>query len=189
MKVFFRKIRQEDLEVIKNWRNQERILKNSRDQRILTMDDQLKWFQKISHSESDDMYMMLEDETPVGLCGFGKINWQDRSAEITYYLGRQKNAAVDVTLGIEAYSFLKKKGFEEHQLNRLYGEAFAFNEGGIKLAYHCGFKHDRVKHRSIFWNGKYWDGIIVGMTAQEYRASRPACGRDRSSENRVNAPV
>ena len=172
MEVRFRKIEQEDLGLIRDWRNQERIRRNSRDHRQLTMADQLKWFQNISTSKSDDMYLVLGDDVPIGVCGLARINWQDRSAEITYYLGRQKNAAVDVTVGLEAYAFLKKKGFEEYQFNRLYGEAFEFNKGGIKLAYHCGFKKEGIKRQSIFWDGKYWDGIIVSMGAEEYRVQR-----------------
>jgi len=172
LSVFFRKVEREDLELIKDWRNQERIRYNGRDHRLLSMEDQLRWFNKISNSESDDMYLVLEDSVPVGVCGFSRINWRDRSAEITYYLGRQKNAVVDVAIGIEAYGFLKRKGFEEYTLNRLYGEAFSFNEGGIKLAYHCGFKKEGIKRKSIFWKGKHWDGIIVSMVASEYRAEK-----------------
>ena len=172
MKIGFRKIEKEDLELIRDWRNQERIRNNCHDHRRLTMEDQLKWFQKISSSKSDDMYLVLEDDTPVGVCGLKRINWQDQSAEITYYLGRQKNATVDVALGLEAYAFLKKKGFEGHKLNRLYGEAFEFNEGGIRLAYHCGFKKEGIKKQSVFWDGKYWNGIVVSMSRADYRAQR-----------------
>ena len=169
MPVRFRKIEQGDLELIRGWRNQDRIRKNSRDHRLLNMEDQLKWFQNISISKSDDMFLILENDDPVGVCGLARINWQDRSAEITCYLGRQKNAAVDVAVGLEAYIFLKRKGFEEYHLNRLHGEVFIFNEGGIKLAYYCGFKKEGTKRQSVFWDGKYWDSIMVSMLAEEYK--------------------
>lgn len=169
MEVSFRKIEPLDLEMIMNWRNQERILKNSRDRRVLTMEDQLKWFQRISGSGIDDIYIILRDGMPVGVCGLGRINRQDSTAEITYYLGVQNNAAADVMVGVETYAFLKKKGFKEYHLNRLHGEVFGFNEGGMRLAYHCGFKKEGVKRQSVFWDGKYWDSIMVGLLAEEYR--------------------
>lgn len=168
MGINFRKIDQSDLEMIKNWKNQERILKNSRDRRVLTMEDQQKWFQRISRSETDDMYIVVRNGLPIGVCGLGRINKQDRTAEITYYLGIQTNPAIDVMVGVEVYIFLKRKGFKEYNLNRLYGEAFEFNEGGIKLAYHCGFKKEGIRRQSVFWDGKYWDGIMVGLLAEEY---------------------
>lgn len=169
LKVAFRKIEKKDLALIMGWRNQERILKNSRDHRQLTMADQLKWFQKISTSQSDDMSLILENGVARGVCGLAHINRKNRSAEITYYLGQLKNAAIDVAMGSGAYAFLKKKGFEEYKLTNLYGEVFEYNEGGIKLAYYGGFKKKGIKRKSIFWNGKYWDGIMVSMTAEEYR--------------------
>lgn len=170
MEVSFRKIEASDLEMIVNWRNQERVMKNSRDRRLLKMEDQLKWFERISSFGTDDMYIVLRDGTPIGVCGLGRINRQDRTAEITYYLGVQNNPAVDVMVGVEAYAFLKKKGFREYNLNRLHGEVFGFNEGGMRLAYHCGFKEEGVKRQSVFWDGKYWDSIMVGLLAEEYQA-------------------
>lgn len=172
MEISFRKIKEEDLDLIKNWRNQDWIRRNSRDHRSLTMEDQLKWFQKISTSGSDDMFLVLESGTPVGVCGLAWINREHRSAEITYYLGRQKNPAVDVAVGLEVYAFIKKKGFEEYKLNRIHGEVFTYNEGGIKLAYHCGFKKEGIKRQSIFWDGKYWDSTIVSMLAEEYYSDK-----------------
>jgi len=172
MKVRFRKIEQADLELIKDWRNQDRIRMNSRDRRLLNMDDQSKWFQKISTSDKDDMYLVLKDEVPIGVCGLAWIDQESRSAEITFYLGEQSSPVIDVALGFEGYEFLKKKGFEELSLNRLHGEIFSFNEGGIKLAAYCGFKKEGTKKQAIFWDGKYWDSIMVSMLAEEYRRGR-----------------
>lgn len=168
MKVSFRKIEKSDLEMIMNWRNHERILKNSRDRRVLTMEDQLKWFQRISGSGNDDMYIVLKDGAPIGVCGLGRINRQDRTAEITYYLGVQQNPAMDVAIGIEVYAFLKKKGFNDYHFHRLHGEVFGFNKGGLRLALHCGFKNEGVKRQSVFWDGQHWDSIMVGLLAEEY---------------------
>ena len=174
MDVVFQKIEQADLELIRSWRNQDRIRKNSRDHRLINEDDQLKWFRKITTSEEDDMFLVLADGVPIGVCGLARIDRQGRSAEISFYIGKQINPATDVAISLEAYEFLKKKGFEEYRLTRLYGEAFEFNEGGIKLAYHCGFKKEGINQQSTFWDGKYWNGIIVSMTAEEYQTRRGA---------------
>jgi spore coat polysaccharide biosynthesis protein SpsF len=172
MEVSFRAIERKDLELVRGWRNQDRIRRNSRDHRVFNQEDQLSWFQKISHSRFDDVSIVLEGNIPVGVCGLTRIDPDDRSAEITYYLGEQKNAVRDVAVGVAAYEFLKRKGFEEYKLKRLYGEAFAFNEGGIKLACYCGFKKEKIKANSIYLDGQYWDGVIVCMWAEEYRAQK-----------------
>lgn len=168
MKVSFRQIEKEDLTLLREWRNQERIKKYCREYRLLNMVNQLNWFEKVSTSRQDDMFLVLVEDIPSGICGLTHINWKDRSAEVSYHLGVKINPAKDVAAGIEVYEFLKKKGFEEYNLNRLWGEAFSFNEGGIKLALQCGFKEEGVLRESVFWGGKYWNSVIVGMLAKEY---------------------
>jgi|TARA_B100001964_G_C14160762_1_gene566578 hypothetical protein len=171
MKISFRQIEQEDLALLRDWRNQERLKKYFREYRLLNMLNQLDWFKNISTSTVNDMFLILADDNPVGVCGLTHINWKDRSAEISHYLGKQTNSAVDVAIGLEAYDFLKKKAFLEYNLNRLYGGPFSFNKGAIKLALHCGFKKEAVLRQSIFWNGKYWDTVILSLLAEEYYAT------------------
>lgn len=168
MKISFRQVEQEDLTLLRDWRNQERLRKLFREYRLLNMVNQLSWFEKISTSRSDDMFMVLVDEQPVGICGLTHINWKDRSAEVSYHLGKTSNPAADVAVGLDVYSFLKKKGFKEYNLHRLQGEAFSFNEGGVKLALKSGFKQEAVLRKTVFWDGKYWDSVIVGMLVEEY---------------------
>ena len=172
MKVDFRQIEQEDLVLLRDWRNQVEVRKYCREYRLLNMLDQKNWFQKFTTSKLDDMFLVVVDDEPVGVCGLTHINWKDRSSEISYYLGKRKNPSIDVAIGLEVYEFLKKKGFGEYNLNRLWGEAFAFNEGGVKLALLCGFKTEGVMRQVTFWNGEYWDSIIVGMLAEEYYGTK-----------------
>lgn len=168
MEVIFRQMEMDDLPLLRDWRNQERVKKYCREYRLLNMVNQKNWFEKVSTSRLDDMFVVLVDGESVGLCGLTHINWKDRSAEISYYLGKSMNPADDVALGMEVYEFFKKKAFREYNLHRLWGEAYAFNKGGVALALKCGFRQDAVIRDVVFWDGKYWDSIIVSMLAKEY---------------------
>ncbi len=172
MEISFKQIEQENLGLLRDWRNEERVRKNCREYRLLNMVNQQNWFERISTSKLDDMFLVISDGKPVGVCGLTHINWKDRVAEISYYLGKPTSPAADVATGLEVYEFLKKKAFEEYNLNRLHGEAFSFNEGGVGLALQCGFKKEGVIRKSVFWGGKYWDAVIVGLLAEEYFASK-----------------
>ncbi|OGC22602.1 hypothetical protein A3J90_06985 [candidate division WOR-1 bacterium RIFOXYC2_FULL_37_10] len=168
MKTNFRQVEKEDLALLRDWRNEEQLRRLFREYRLLNMLNQMRWFEHISISKLDDMFIVLMDDAPVGICGLTHINWKDRSAEISYYLGKKTNSVTDVALGIGVYDFLKKKCFDEYNLNRLWGEAWAFNQGGIKLALKCGFKQEGVLRQTVFWDGKYWDSVIVSILAEEY---------------------
>ncbi len=168
MKISFRQVEKEDLALLRDWRNQDRLRRLFREYRLLNMVNQERWLERISLSRSDDMFMVLLDGKPVGICGLTHINWKDRSAEVSYHLGVTSSPAQNVAIGIDVYEFLKKKGFGEYNLHRLLGEAFAYNPGGIKLAEKCGFKQEGVLRETVFCDGKYWDSVIVGMLADEY---------------------
>ena len=173
MKLDFRQVEQTDLALLRDWRNQDRLRMLFREYRLLNMLNQMQWFEHISTSKLDDMFMVLVDGEPVGVCGLTHLNWKDRSAEISYYLGRNSDAVADVSLGIAVYDFLKEKCFSEYNLNRLWGEAWSFNQGGIMLALQCGFKHEGALRQTVFWDGKYWDSVIVSILAEEYYLNKP----------------
>ena len=168
MKVSFRQIEKEDLELLRNWRNDERTKKYSREYRLLNMVNQANWFERIANSKTDDMFLVLLEGEPVGICGLTHINWKDRSGEISYLLGKQTNPVLDVAVGIEAYEFIKNKCFREYNLHRLWGEAFSFNKGGVQLALKSGFKQDAILREAVFWDNKYWDSVILSILEDEY---------------------
>lgn len=168
MKISFRQVEKEDLPLLRDWRNQERVRKCCREYRLLNMANQVNWFEKNITSGVDHMFIVAVDDEPVGVCGLTHINWKNRSTEIAYYLGRQISPAADVAIGIEVYSFIKKKAFEEYNMNRVTGEAFSFNKGAIDLALKCGFRKEGIMRQSVFWSGKYWDSVLLGMLAHEY---------------------
>jgi len=172
MNVAFRQIEKEDLPLLRDWRNEEKVRKYCREYRLLNMANQETWFERSVVSKVDDMFMVVLDGSPVGVCGLTHINWKDRSSEISYYLGDRNNPVVDVALGLEVYEFLKKKCFEEYNLNRFWGEAFSFNDGGIALALQAGFKKEGIMRQAFFWDGKYWDSVIVSILAEEYYKSK-----------------
>jgi len=168
MKVSFRQIEKEDLALLRDWRNQERVRKCCREYRLLNMANQMNWFERISTSGVDDMFVVIADGKPAGVCGLAHINWKNRCAEINYYLGRQVSPSANVVIGMEVYGFIKKKAFEEYNLNRITGEAFSYNQGAVELALKCGFTKEGIMRQSVFWSGKYWDSVLIGMLAKEY---------------------
>jgi hypothetical protein len=172
MEVAFRQIEREDLPMLRDWRNLEKVRKYCREYRWLNMVDQERWFEKASTNKVNDMFLVLANDEPIGVCGLTHINWKDRSAEVSFYLSKTMNSAIEVAIGIEVYKMFKKKGFDEYNLNRLWGEAYSFNQGGISLALLCGFKEEGVLRQTVFWDGKYFDSVIVSMLAEEYRKAK-----------------
>lgn len=172
----FRQIEREDLPQLREWRNSERIRKACREYRLLNMVNQEEWFERISKEKTNDMFLIVENldyigqsaiYDRIGVCGLTYINWKDKHAEISYYSGLT-NPIRNIKLATEAYNFLKKKAFEEYNLNRLWGEIYSNNEVALKLALKNGLKEEGRLRQTYWWEGKYWDSIIVAILAEEY---------------------
>ena len=169
MQVGFRPIEVKDLALLRDWRNQERVRRTCRDDTLIdSMASQSRWFKKISSSGRDYMFLVIFKKKPVGVCGLTNIDFKNASAEISYHLGIKTNPALDVAISLEVYEFLKAKCFEEYNLNRLWGEAFSFNEGGVRLGMAAGFKKEGTLRESVFRNGVYWDSVLLGILKREY---------------------
>ncbi|KKL79176.1 hypothetical protein LCGC14_2017440 [marine sediment metagenome] len=186
MSIEFRQIEKEDLPQLRDWRNQERIRKNTREYKLLTMANQEEWFRRVSIERKDDMFLIEDlipvkdygaEVKPVGMCGLTNINWKDRHAEFSYYSGLE-NPFKNGKIAMRVYNFLKKKAFDEFNLNRLWGEIFSCNQPALKLAYKNGLSNEGVLRQTYFWGGKYWDSIIVSILAKEYHAN----GKDHISD-------
>jgi RimJ/RimL family protein N-acetyltransferase len=191
----FRQIEKEDLPLLRDWRNCEKIRAVTREYRLLNMLNQEKWFEKISLNREDDMFLII-DEKPsraggswglthikVGVCGLTHINWKDRHAEISYY-SSLTDPLKNIGLAREVYDFLKKKCFEEYGLNRLWGEVYSFNLVAIKIAQRNGLKIEGILKQTNWHNGRFYDSVITTILAEEYFESIKS--KKNKNEKRLN---
>jgi UDP-4-amino-4,6-dideoxy-N-acetyl-beta-L-altrosamine N-acetyltransferase len=170
--VSFRQIEKEDLGIIRDWRNKEKIRQTFREYRLLNMENQLEWFKKISHSKTDDMFMILLDSHPIGVCGLTNIDWKDRHTEYSFYVGEDIGNVRSGRVAMAIFDFLKRKCFKEYNLNRMWGEIAPFNKVSVKLAVKNGLIEEGVKRQCFFSEGRYFDIVVVGMLAEEYYKQR-----------------
>ena len=71
-------------------------------------------------------------------------------------------------IATEVLKRLVKYGFEELRLHRLFGVIFDYNKPSQKLFERCKFRYDGVHREARFWEGKYYDEVIMSILSQEY---------------------
>src|SRR3990167_6199251 len=88
-KIGLRAVEQEDLNLLRDWRNIEEFRRNFREFRELNMAMQEKWFTTISESRNDFMFVIerLKYKKPLGVCGLVYVNWIIRCADLSFYIG------------------------------------------------------------------------------------------------------
>jgi RimJ/RimL family protein N-acetyltransferase len=171
-KVNLRAVERSDLSVLRDWRNLPQFRRNFREHRELSMEDQERWFTAISSSRNDFMFVIEDRATgvPIGACGLLYTNWVIRSADFSFYIGRDQAYVDDQGYGFDAASLLIQYGFNELNLNRIWMELYEFDV--VKQLFFCeqlGFHVEGTLRENCFCDGRYWDSVIVSCLSREFR--------------------
>ena len=153
-----------DMETLRNWRNNPKIYSWCRQTDLISDINQSKWFQSISNDPSIKMFMISHGINDLGVCGLTSIDYISRRAEFSLYISpeHQKKGYAK-----KALKTLLATGFENYNLNLIWGESFDKNPA-IELFESLGMQYEGTRRQFYFKNGKYLDAHLYSITASEY---------------------
>lgn len=131
--------------------------------------DQQAWYRSL---KLDSLNQRLAIEEPklglVGTANIVSIDWQNRTAFHGMLIGdesvRGKGVALDAVMALMRFVF------NEMGLFRLDSDIIEYNAASIKFyTEKAGWRREGVREGWFFRNGRRWDKVIVGITADEYR--------------------
>lgn len=167
-KTYLRAVEENDLKTLLEWRNKPHLRKYFREYRELSWDQQIWWYENIVLKDDKvRMFSIVDhDDTLLGACGLCYINWVDRNADFSIYLGHN-DIYIDDELAIDAAKSLIKYGFEELNLHRLWAEIYDFDQPKTEMFKTLGFELDG-RHRETHWtDGKWCDSLFFSLLKQE----------------------
>ena len=171
-KIGLRAIEKEDLVLFRNWRNNEYFRKHFREVRELSHVDQEKWFESLQNTKHINfMFAIVDLETNevIGAAGLLYINWISRSADFSFYIGKDNKYIDNGGSSIEAVSLLINYGFKNLNLNKMWMELYEFDTKKINFfSENFNFKKDGVLRQNCFEDGKYWDSFIISLLKEDY---------------------
>ncbi len=163
-RVGLRAIEQADLSQLLQWRNQPEFRRFFREYRELNNENQQQWFEKYVLNDRDTiMFAIVELTTKelIGACGLCYIDWINRSADFSIYIGKD-NLYIDSTFAIEAAQLMEKYGFEELNLHRLWAEIYSIDEAKVKFFKELKFIQEGRFKDTHWTEGKWVDSIYYG---------------------------
>jgi len=165
--VGLRAVEREDLEVFKHWRNIESFRKNFREVRELNQDNQKSWFEKSCVNNPNDFMFTIVDiknGEQIGACGLLYINWVIRSADFSFYIGKDELYVDNEGYAEEAARLLINYGFGKLNLHKIWMELYEFDTKKIKFFMtHFNFVKDGVLRDNCYFDSKYYDSIIISL--------------------------
>lgn len=163
--VGLRAIESTDLAQLLAWRNQPEFRRYFREYRELSSDQQLNWYQTKALSDpSTRMFAIvsLENGQLLGACGLCYIDWINRSADFSIYIGHG-NLYIDDTYAIDAARIMINYGFEELNLHRLWSEIYDFDTAKTKMFEELGFHLDGRHFQTHWTEGRWCDSLFFGL--------------------------
>jgi len=167
-KVILKKVERENLEQLREWRNNPDLRKYFREYRLINSENQQKWYEDRVLGDSNQYNFEIRDKSNnklIGHCGLYYINWISRTGEFGIYVGDQDYRSGGY--GSDALRTLIKYGFEDLNLNRIWCEVYD-NNAALEVYKHIGFVYEGKMRENYYNEGKYWDSHLMGMLRKEY---------------------
>jgi UDP-4-amino-4,6-dideoxy-N-acetyl-beta-L-altrosamine N-acetyltransferase len=162
-----RKMMELDLEQVLLWRNSDKIRASMYTDQVITWKQHTAWFEHIQQNHSAVFLIFECDDVPSGVVSFVQLDQRNSKCNWGFYLGREdlpKGSGTTMgRLGL-------KYAFEELNMRKVCGEAFAFNIASIKLHEKLGFQTEGKYKEHILKNENYEDIVLFGLLKKDFES-------------------
>lgn len=170
-KVYICALEKEDLKQLMEWRNLPDYRKYFREYREINSDMQLEWYEKkVIQDPSTIMFAIhsVHDNSLIGCCGLCYINWINRNADLSLYMGIERKYIDSDGYAEESCKLLFDYGFKELGLQKIWTEIYSFDEKKLSLYKKLGFKIDGELRNQYFYDGKWWNSYMLSLLESEW---------------------
>ena len=162
----FCKIKEENLEMIRNWRNSPDVSKYMYTNDYITENQQIEWFKRVQDDPTKIFWLIKVNDNYVGVVNLYNIDMRNKRCYWAYYLAdlsvRGKGLGKLIELNILNYVF-KNLGF-----NKLCCEVLSFNDIVIKIHQKYGSKIEGNFRKHIYKDGKFHNIVCMGILKEEW---------------------
>lgn len=105
------------------------------------------------------------DQTLIGRCGFTRVDWKNRYAELGILIGDSRFRGIGY--GTEAVRLLCDFGFNELNLHKIKASVIDFNLSAIRCYEKCGFTREGTLRQEIWREGAYHGVVLLSLLKDE----------------------
>jgi hypothetical protein len=177
MDVVMKRLCEEDLEMVMEWRMRPYVTQYMNTDPVLTIEKQIEWFERIKKRDDQMNWIVNVDGRPVGLINVFDIDRINLRCSWGYYIAEKEARSLQLALFLEwnLYDYV----FDVLKLHKLCNETFVDNKQVIKLHIICGGKEDGVIREHIYKNGEFHDVSVGSILSDEWIAKRKTVKYER----------
>ncbi len=127
----------------------------------LTVEQEKSWYEYLQNSKKDLIFAILDkkDLKHIGNCSLHKIDLEEHVCEIGIIIG--ENKYWNKGFGSDAIKSIVQFSFKDLNLSKLQLNVYCYNKRAIKAYRKCGFLQLKILEKNHFYDGKYWDTIVM----------------------------
>ena len=170
--VNLRAVERRDLREIMKWVNDREVTKYLSDflYPVSRVEEEKFFLERVMRSNDTEKNMVMETKEGIylGQISLHKIDWKNRNAELGIVIGNKEYWGKGY--GTDAIKTLLAHAFNQMNLYKVYLRVFEYNQRGIRCYEKCGFKEEGRLRKGQFYNGKYYDVILMGILKDEFES-------------------
>jgi RimJ/RimL family protein N-acetyltransferase len=169
--VGLRAIESGDLGQLLTWRNRPEFRRYFREYREINGAQQQQWFEsRVNGDPSTRMFAIVELASGrlLGACGLCYIDWVNRTADFSIYIGAD-DLYIDERFAPDAARVMLAYALDELGVHRLWSEIYAFDTAKQQFFNKLGFHLDG-RHRQTHWaEGRWHDSLYYSFLSSDPR--------------------
>lgn len=165
-----RKLKIEDLEIVRQWRMLPEVTKYMYTDPVLTMEDQIKWYDNIKNDNTKMYWVINYADVDIGVINLADIDYKNQRCGWGYYIADLsfRGKGIVKTLECNMYDYV----FYKLGLNKLCSDVFDFNETVINIHKKFGSFIEGVSKEHIIKNGKKYDVVLMAINKETWEKIR-----------------
>lgn len=151
-------------ELLFAWRNSPLIYKWCRQNDLLDYHNHENWINNLGKDKSIKMYMIVENNDFIGVCGITDIDLINQRAEFSLYIAPEFQGK---KYSMPALLLLFKHAFDSYPLNVIWGETFEGNRAA-KIFSSIGMHLEGIRRDFYFRDNKFIDAHLFSIKRKEF---------------------
>jgi len=174
--VYLRGLEREDLKLLHEMLNDEEVMEweRSRPDHMQSMESLEKEYEEELKGESARRrtFVIVHKETD-RVIGWASMRWSrpfHTTADIGLAIGSKDFRGKGI--GTEVNRLLTETAFEQYNINKVELFTRAENSAAIRSAEKNGYKVEGRLRETVYFNGKFHDGVLMGLLREDYARSK-----------------
>ncbi|MEA3457935.1 MAG: UDP-4-amino-4,6-dideoxy-N-acetyl-beta-L-altrosamine N-acetyltransferase [Candidatus Thermoplasmatota archaeon] len=168
--ILLKRITPDEIEKIMEWRTSPEVTAYMYTDPKLIIEDQKKWFEKISNEPTVSYWIIVVGGVDVGVINLYDIDQHNKRCFWAYYIGEPsvRGKGISIHLECNIYDYV----FFELGLNKLCGEVLEFNDTVVQIHKRFGSEIEGIFKQHIYKNGKFLDVVRMAILKEKWNKIR-----------------